>query len=375
MNILFYAPFSSRSRDTESLMEAFQKKGHTVFLLTQSPEGPYHAHCRSLGVKVFSRVLVKRHAAWYYLAHAFHLVRFCWRHRVNVLYAHLETAAFPAVLAQPLVSAKVIVCRHVVNEAVLSGNRNYMRMSRWVYGLARHVIVVSERARRYMIEQEGVDRRKIKFIPLAYNFNFYEKPNPIEVARIRQSLSCRLLVLTASRLVKAKRPELAMRVVAGLRRRGLDVKLMLLGAGPDEAALAKSCEENGWGDAVQFFGFRSNILDYLAACDLLIHPSLLDSSSVIVKEAGLLSKPVIACRGVGDLEEYLVDGNDIILVSPDNTEQEMLAAVEAFCLNPSRYEGLGAALHKKVLTRFSIDRVAVEYEPIHAGQSWAATAM
>ena len=34
-NILFYVPFNQRSRDTESVMLAFRKQGHTVICLSQ----------------------------------------------------------------------------------------------------------------------------------------------------------------------------------------------------------------------------------------------------------------------------------------------------------------------------------------------------
>ena len=60
MNILFYTPFNLRSRDTESLMEAFIQQGHKVLVLTQAEEGVYHENCRMLGVDVYTHVLTKK---------------------------------------------------------------------------------------------------------------------------------------------------------------------------------------------------------------------------------------------------------------------------------------------------------------------------
>ena len=60
MRFLFYTPFNLRSRDTESLMQAFINQTHEVFLLTQTEMGSYHEKFSSYGVKTFCYLTDKK---------------------------------------------------------------------------------------------------------------------------------------------------------------------------------------------------------------------------------------------------------------------------------------------------------------------------
>jgi len=346
-------------------MEAFVNQGHNVLLLTHAPRGAYHERCEQLGVKVHSHVIGKRSPIIYYLRHSLHLFLFCRRNKVDIIYAHLETAALPAVLIQYFVQARVIACRHIIDEAVLSGNRNFIRIVRLVYRMARQVIVVSERAKLYMVEREKVAQEKITVIRLAYNFGLYASPESREVKVIRESHACELLLITACRLVPAKRPEFSIQIVENLIKLGLDVKLMLLGTGPAIETLTALINTKGLGHRVFLLGHRSNIMDYLSAADMLVHPSILDSSSVIIKEAGLREKLVVACRDIGDVNEYLVHGENSFLVSADQAVSEMTGIIHQVYEDRKAYDGMGEALKVIVQDRFSIERILPSYDEFH----------
>lgn len=360
MRILFYTQFSSRSRDTESVMQAMVKEGHEVFLLTQTAEGAYHEACRALGVKTFSHT-VSGGTASAALKQASFLRRFCKEHNIGVVFAHLEKAGLAAVLAQYFMKAKVVVCRHIVDEAYLFGNKNFIRLNKLVYTLAKNIIVVSQRSKDFMVAREKINPGKIKVINLAYNFELYDAPDPEKVKNIRDSFQCSLLVVTACRLVKPKRPDVSIKVVHALIKQGLDVKLLISGTGPEEQSLRNLIAELKLSDRVFLPGHVSNMMDYLSAADVLLHPSILDSSSVIIKEAGLLEKPVITCRDVGDVNDYLVNGKNAFLVSRDNPEPEMAEALKALYGNRSLAE-VGKELKTDVIKRFSISTIIRQYD-------------
>lgn len=365
MNILFYTPFNSRSRDTESLMEAFISQGHSVMLLTQSSRGIYHEVCEIKGVKTFSKSISKNNSLLYFIRHAMYFVKFCHRNKIEIVYAHLENAGLPAVLAQYFIKAKVIACRHIIDEAFLMRSRKFILLNKIVYSLAREIIVVSNRCKEFMIEKEKINPHKIKVIDLAYNFNLYEKPDPIMVQSIREKYSGELLLLTACRLVHAKRPEISINITCKLRADGIDAKLLILGAGPIENELKQIVFAKNLGEHILFPGFVLNIQDYLAACDLLLHPSIQDSSSVIIKEAGLNRKPIIACKGVGDVDEYLVNEQNAFLVSTQNTETEMYETIKANYRQSEKLSKIGKTLYNIITQRFNISNVIGKYGKIH----------
>ncbi|MBS1486271.1 MAG: glycosyltransferase [Bacteroidetes bacterium] len=364
MNILFYTPFNDRSRDTESLMQAFVNQGHSVYLLTQAEHGHYHEACAKIGVYASAHV-VKSNPLFFFLNHTFFLIRFCKKNKIQVVYAHLETAALPAVMAQYFIYAKVFVCRHVIDEPYLFNNRNFILLVKLVYRLARNVIVVSTRCKEFMVNVEKIQAAKIQVIRLAYNFNFYNIPDFEKSKEIRKLYPAKLLLLSACRLVKPKRADYAIEVAHALTEKGLDVKLLILGKGPELQNLEEIVSKKELNAYVFLLGHRTNIIDYIQACDIFVHPSMLDSSSVVIKEAGLLEKPVIACRSVGDVEEYLQDGVNGFLVSKENCIPEMIEKIEAVYHDTHRIDGMGKNLKKIILNRFSIETNLPFYNLIH----------
>lgn len=359
MNILFYTSFNGRSRDTESLIESFSKQGHTLFVLTQTDKGIYHEQCENLSAKVYGCNIPKK-TFIYFLRHALFLIRFCRANKIDVVYSHIENASLSAVIAQYFIKAKVIACRHIIDEAYLLNSKKFILLNKIVYFFAKEIIVVSNRCKEYMVKIEGVSEKKIHVIYLAYNFNLYNKPNPIKVNEIKDLYNAKLLFITACRMVKPKRPEIAIEVIKRLVISGIDAKLLLLGTGIYTEELASYIAENKLSDRVFLLGFKDNIMDYLMACDALIHPSILDSSSVIIKEAGMCKKIVITCSGIGDVDEYLVNNVNSILVSKENSVDEMYNALK----NQPNILGndFGEKLSQVVSNRFSIENILPQYD-------------
>jgi glycosyltransferase involved in cell wall biosynthesis len=269
------------------------------------------------------------------------------------------------VLCQNFISAKVFTCRHTVDEAELMGSKKFKWLNKIVYTLSKNTIVVSERSKQWMVENEGISEKKISVIRLAYNFELYPKADSKVVEEIRRHYPAKILLLTACRMMEGKRPHISVNVTKQLVNAGLDVKLLLLGEGPLANSIAQQIKALALESRVFFLGFRSNIMDYLSACDILLHPSLQDSSSVIIKEAGLNAKAVLACFNIGDANEYLVHQKNALLVHPENTEKEMTEQIKTFYETPEQLIRLGKNLKTFVLERFDISNILPEYNRIH----------
>jgi L-malate glycosyltransferase len=365
MNILFYTPFNSRSRDTESVMEKFVQEGYNVYLLTQAERGIYHKVCDSLGVKTKSSYVRFTN---YFLKNFIYLIKlivFCKRNKINLIYAHLESAGLIAVFAQFFIKAKVVVCRHIVDEAYLFKNRNFILGNKLIYFLAKNVIVVSKRSKDFMVEVEKVNPDKITVINLAYNFSLYDTPDYDRVKKIRSEYNSKLLILTACRLVDPKRPEVTIKIIEKLIKNGQDVKCIILGKGPLEKKLKEYVVKNNLSNHVFLLGHVSNLIDFLSASDVLLHPSLLDSSSVIIKEAGLVGKTVITCKNVGDVNEYLINGENSFLVDKENVIAEACSVINKIYNEINSLDKMGVALHDKIFNLFSISKIYPEYEKFH----------
>ncbi len=361
MRILFYTPLNTRCRDIESQAAEFKKFGHEIYLLTQSHYHTLHENFKGYNYTVAAKPDSSRWIKVLVIKRWFHLVAYCWRHRIDVLYAHLEPANFIAVLAQYFVRTRVIICRHHVDEAKLYPFGKDLSY-KLTYKLAREIIVVSARAKQYMIDEEGVTANRIHQINLSYNFNLYAKPVPERVTRIRQELSTEIVLLSVCRLTKYKRPELSIALARKLKNQGISAKLVILGKGELLESLQAEVRQDGLEENVVLAGYVDNVQDYMAAADFMVHPSLLESSCISLKEAGLVHLPVIVCHHVGDFDEVIRHGGNGFLVNPDNFVEESASIISSYAKNKSELAEIGQALRTTVLSMFDIRNTASYYE-------------
>lgn len=159
----------------------------------------------------------------------------------------------------------------------------------------------------------------------------------IERLQLRES---DLILLMPVRVTQAKNIELALRVVAALKARDADVRLVLTGPPDphDEASMAYFRElqalrrELDVVDAARFVyesgpeseeGFTIGmpvVADLLRTSDLVFMPSHREGFGMPVLEAGLAGKPVV-CTAVPAAEE--IGGGDVTVISPDGDPEEI----------------------------------------------------
>jgi glycosyltransferase involved in cell wall biosynthesis len=364
--ILFYSPFNQRSRDTETLMIAFKKEGHSVISLSQQEGHIIHPFLQQFGIETYSHVIPgKRSGIWYFLKHILYFIRFCNQHKVEIVYSHLEPANFVASLGQYFIKAKVYLCRHHINESNLYqfDKDLYYRLT---YQLAKIIIVVSNHAKQYMIEKEKIPAKKIIHINLAYNFDLYPKPNENTVEELKAKFGVnKLILLGACRFTKFKRPDLMIDVIYQLKQKNIDTTLLLMGKGEMEEDLKAKISNLHLHEQVHLTGYVENVMDYYASCDFFLHPSLLESSCVVVKEAGLVHKPVIVCKGIGDFDAYLVHKENAFVVDQENFVEESVKMIESYHRQKDFLQTMGNNLNKAILLNFSEVNVLRHYQSLN----------
>ena len=96
-----------------------------------------------------------------------------------------------------------------------------------------------------------------------------------------------------------------------------DLRLTLVGDGPDRAALEAEVAARGLTGAVEFAGYRSQseVAEMLAIHDALVLPSFAEGVPVVLMEAAAAALPVIA-TAVGGVGELVKHGQTGVLVPP-----------------------------------------------------------
>ncbi|MBS1545351.1 MAG: glycosyltransferase family 4 protein [Bacteroidetes bacterium] len=362
VTILFYSPFNQRSRDTESLMIAFKTQGHRVLSLSQSQGLLIHPFLSNYGVETYVCPAFK--PGWLgHLTQLFFLIRFCRHLEVGVLYSHLESANFIASMAQYFMKVRVILCRHhsdLFHHLGLDKTLSYRLTNR----LARIMIVYSANAKKHMIWHEGIPESRVIHINLAYNFDLYSW-SPHLSRSLRTSWKEKLILVTAGSLTPLKRPLVSLELLSALRNRGVDARLILLGKGPLESSIKQKAIELSVQDHLWMPGYVDNVLEFLGAASWLIHPSISESSCVVVKEAGLTSTPAIVCHGIGDFDDYVENGVNGFRVNHDNFAADAVKVIMNYIHSDQLRINIGEQLGQVVKERFSIKTVLPAYAKLN----------
>lgn len=346
-------------------MKEFVKQGHHVFFLNQQPNSYLPEIAEQAGVAYNTVSPVKsRFSVVRIILYTVQLFRYIRENKIEVVYSHLEPANFIAVLTRFVVSARIIIVRHHLDLAERAGFQQDWSY-RLTYYLAKEIICVSEAAKKYMIEKERVKPWKIHHINLGYDYSVFGTVNEKKVLELKERHAHNLLLITVGRLDAFKRPECSIRICEELLNRGMNVHLYLLGDGNREGA-ERLIRELKLERVVSCLGYTDNVLDYLQAADWLLHPSVSESSCVVVKEAALVELPVIVCRGVGDFDEYLEHKKNALLLNHDNFIDEAVTEIVHYRQNPGGLKKMGTKLRETVLSLFDIRTVVQHYNQFHS---------
>ncbi|MBL7964376.1 MAG: glycosyltransferase [Flavobacteriales bacterium] len=138
-----------------------------------------------------------------------------------------------------------------------------------------------------------------------------------------------------------------LRALRAARLERPDLRLDIIGDGPDRAALEALCQELSLGGSVHFLGRLANsaVLDHMAGCGAVVVNSNVETFSVVTGESLALGKPVIATRCGGPVA--FVTAENGILVEPRDDN-----ALAAAMLDLTR----GADRFHPDLVRRSVDR-------------------
>lgn len=173
------------------------------------------------------------------------------------------------------------------------------------------------------------------------------------------------LVLCLGRLSPEKGHPFAIEAMASLvHERGLDVRLAILGHGPEKERLEACVKRHRLESHVLLPGFTREVDAWLAASDLFLLPSLQEEFGQVTLEAYRLARPVVATRTWG-IPDVVEDGRTGLLVPPADAGA-IGEAVGALLGDPARARALGEAGHARFLAHFTAERMVADHEALYA---------
>lgn len=110
----------------------------------------------------------------------------------------------------------------------------------------------------------------------------------------------RFRFLSVGRLEKEKGFDRLLAAFGRLWRNACDAELIILGEGPQRAALERQADDLGISSALQMPGYKENPYPWMSSADLFVCSSRCEGMSTVVTEALVLGIPVLAveCSGI-----------------------------------------------------------------------------
>jgi L-malate glycosyltransferase len=113
-------------------------------------------------------------------------------------------------------------------------------------------------------------------------------------------------------------------------------------------------DSHGLSEVVRFVGRESNIINFIAALDVLVLPSIQNEDFPnVILEAMSLAKPVVATKLAG-IPEQVLDEETGLLVEPGDVEQ-MAIAIERIVVNEEDRIRMGHSAFKRFSEKFTDD--------------------
>jgi glycosyltransferase involved in cell wall biosynthesis len=133
-----------------------------------------------------------------------------------------------------------------------------------------------------------------------------------------------------------------------------EVRLMIVGDGPDRTALEALCDELGISKNVVWLGQKNHekTIKFLALMDVVAVPSLFEGFGLAAAEAMAAGKPVIASN-VDGLCEIIDDGESGVLVPAGNSDL-LGTAIITLIERPVLAKSMGRKGYTKVKVKFSL---------------------
>jgi glycosyltransferase involved in cell wall biosynthesis len=276
--------------------------------------------------------------------------------RPMIVHCHLFGSNW---IAKPLATLMGVRVR-VNHDQCNDGLRHEKPLLRWLDAatnyLSSHICAVSASTRDFLVQHEGVDPGRVTLVYNGIDVDRFKPRGP----RVKGDV---FVVAGVGRLHPQKNFSLFLDVAGELLRRGLPMRFVIAGTGPEEEMLRKRCESLGIAKHVQFQGHVKDTASLYAASDVLLMTSKFEGTPLTILEAMAMRLPIVAPRldGIG---EILKDGVDGLLI--DSHEPVRYAdAVARLFKDPDFGRQLTAEAEKNVRKNFSAQAMAATVEGVY----------
>lgn len=301
-----------------ALAREFLARGHCVALISLTPD------CEVAMPGAVERLMLDLRKNPFSMARALLAARrFGVQWRPDIVNAHMFHANLFARLLSRIAPLPPLICAaHSFSEGGRLRMLLYRLTSRWCTLTTQ----VSEASRAEMIRAGAVSADRVRVMLNGIDTDKF-RPDPDLRARTRAQLGLdgqTRLVMTIGRLAAEKAQVILVDAFARVAR-NTPARLLIVGDGPERAALAVRIAQHDLGETAALLGTRHDIPALLNAADLFVLSSRVEGMPLVIGEAMACGLPVVATAAPGVAELM----GDIDTIVPVDDTGALAAAMTA----------------------------------------------
>lgn len=288
------------------------------------------------------------------------MIRLVKKERFDLIHAHTRVTQVLGSLVSKFTGVPLVTTCHGFFKPRLSRKL----FSSW----GKVVIAISPLVAEDLEQSHQVKRSNIRIVQNAIDLEDFEgrllEKNPAafrESWRIPQGMK---VVTSISRLVQDKGHDYLIEAVRDLKKKKVDLYLLIVGDGREKKRLAKLIQKSGLEKQARIIDAQPDVTSILSVTDIFVHPATYrEGFGLVLVEAMVAKKPVIATniRAVNSLIRNHVNG---FLVEP-KSRREIAEAIQFILANPKITLSIVENAYQSATELYSIDRMVSELETVY----------
>lgn len=235
-------------------------------------------------------------------------------------------------------------------------------LTRWLYANAsRRIVTTGEALKKELVERNGLRADRIDSIPTGMDTARF-RPGDRSAARaaLGLPLDAPLVGIVATlRSWKGHRF-----LVEAMKDLPAEVQLVMVGEGPQRAALEKLVDQPGLRERVRFAGNQADVVPWLQALDVFALPSYANEGvPQALIQAMLVGLPCVTTH-VGSIAEIAQHERTALVVPPQDVHA-LGGAIARLLSDPAFGASLGAAARRHCEESYSYERMLDRMEQVY----------
>lgn len=274
----------------------------------------------------------------------------------DLIHAHWSLSAGTSVLTRPIHRRPIIATLQGSDVFRVTEGRVGASLTQEVLLRCERITCLS-RALADKLIAIGVPARRITIIPNGVDTDHFAPP--LHGAREP------LMVFVGS-LIERKGANYLLSALPTVFSSFPDVRMAIIGQGPEEGALRKQAEALGISQRVLFVGPQSQdeVRNWLQRAQLLVLPSLEEGLGVVLLEALACGTPVVASN-VGGIPDVITP--EVGQLTPPGDPDALAGAIEEALSDEDAWASMSKHARMRAVNVFDWSRVAKEYVDLYRG--------